>query len=161
MICSDSGNFIFSGEGAEIINVFEKKETSKLKFINTKEESVLFILKRLWGFDYFREGQFPIIKRVLENIETLGILPTGAGKSICFQLPAILKRGASLVISPLISLIKDQVDSLHKIGFEFVDSIDNTKTPIEKREILDRFKKGFLKRKNANLAIVLVFLKIN
>ncbi|MDR2833337.1 MAG: DNA helicase RecQ [Streptococcaceae bacterium] len=73
-------------------------------------------LKELFGYDTFREGQKEIIEQVLERKASLGILPTGAGKSICYQLPAMLQDGLTLVISPLISLMKDQVDSLNLAG---------------------------------------------
>ncbi len=73
-------------------------------------------LKEIFGYDNFRNGQKQIIEQVLEGQATLGILPTGAGKSICYQLPALIQPGLTLVISPLISLMKDQVDQLNIAG---------------------------------------------
>ncbi|MGY3730485.1 DNA helicase RecQ [Lactococcus termiticola] len=73
-------------------------------------------LKDYFGYESFRQGQKEIIEQVLEGKDSLGILPTGAGKSICYQLPAQLLPGLTLVISPLISLMKDQVDSLGQAG---------------------------------------------
>lgn len=69
-------------------------------------------LKENFGYESFRQGQKQIIEQVLQGTDTLGILPTGAGKSICYQLPALLQDGVTLVVSPLISLMKDQVDQL-------------------------------------------------
>ncbi|CAM4117938.1 DNA helicase RecQ [Paenibacillus alkaliterrae] len=73
-------------------------------------------LKRVYGFDTFRKGQEDIISGILHGRDTLAILPTGGGKSICYQIPSMLLPGTSLVISPLISLMKDQVDALRRVG---------------------------------------------
>ncbi len=78
---------------------------------NSKE-----LLKKYFGYENFRPGQDQIINHILNGEDCLGIMPTGAGKSICYQIPAMILPGVTIVISPLISLMKDQVDGLNEIG---------------------------------------------
>lgn len=76
------------------------------------------VLKRYWGYDDFRPLQRDIVASALEGVNTLGLLPTGGGKSICFQVPGLMLSGITLVITPLISLMKDQVDHLRARGIK-------------------------------------------
>lgn len=76
------------------------------------KEKALHVLKKFYGFNTFRKGQLNIILNILNNRDVFCIMPTGAGKSICYQVPAMVFEGITIVISPLISLMKDQVDSL-------------------------------------------------
>lgn len=78
------------------------------------------ILQKFYGYEDFRPGQKKVVESLLNRNDTVVIMPTGAGKSICFQIPALLFEGVTLVISPLISLMKDQVDSLRQLGIAAV-----------------------------------------
>jgi ATP-dependent DNA helicase RecQ len=101
-------------------------------------------LQRHFGFAGFREGQRAVIESVLAGVPTLGIMPTGAGKSLCFQLPALLAPGLTLVVSPLVALMKDQVDALVARGIPatFVNSSVGEQ---ERRERLARALRGEVK----------------
>jgi ATP-dependent DNA helicase RecQ len=82
--------------------------------VNSPHTSIHVTLKNVFGFDTFREGQEPIISKILEGKSALAVFPTGSGKSLCYQLSALHLEGLTLVISPLIALMKDQIDFLHK-----------------------------------------------
>lgn len=83
---------------------------------NPRLEDARQLLQHYYGYTSFRSGQVPIITSLLENKDTVGVMPTGGGKSICYQIPALLQTRLTLVISPLISLMKDQVDALQSAG---------------------------------------------
>lgn len=102
------------------------------------------ILKQYYGYENFRKGQDVLIERILKNQDVLGIMPTGAGKSICYQIPALILRGTTIVISPLISLMKDQVDSLNEMGIVST-YINSTLTANQYRHILHTAREGTYK----------------
>jgi len=101
----------------------------------------LSVLKDVFGFDDFRPGQAQVIEAVLEGRDCIAVMPTGAGKSLTFQLPARLLDGTVLVISPLISLMKDQVDALQELGFRAVE-INSTLGWDERSARLDALRRG-------------------
>jgi len=101
-------------------------------------------LKKYWGFTSFRPFQEEVIQAFLEDRDTLTILPTGGGKSLCFQIPALLKEGLAVVISPLISLMKDQVDSLKEMGIA-ADYLNSSMTEMEQREVIEKINSKNLK----------------
>ncbi|WP_026678369.1 DNA helicase RecQ [Fictibacillus gelatini] len=107
-------------------------------------EKALNVLKSTFGYDSFRKGQEDVVKRLLNKQDTLGIMPTGGGKSICYQVPALLFPGVTLVISPLISLMKDQVDALEKEGVP-ATYINSTLSSQEVHERLEGASYGLFK----------------
>ncbi len=99
------------------------------------------ILKHYFGHVEFREGQSELIDRILAGKDVLGIMPTGAGKSICYQIPALMMKGTTLVISPLISLMKDQVSALVQAGVKAA-YINSSLTTAQSTEAIRRAKAG-------------------
>lgn len=102
------------------------------------------VLKQIFGHDTFREGQEGLIDELLNGHDVLGVMPTGAGKSICFQIPALLLDGVTLVISPLISLMKDQVMALKASGVAAA-YINSSLTPGQQAEAIRRASNGAYK----------------
>src|SRR5271170_4124702 len=94
-----------------------------------------------FGLTAFRPGQREVIETVLAGDDCLCVMPTGGGKSLCYQLPAIVQPGVTLVVSPLIALMKDQVDQLTALGLP-ATFINSTLTPDEQSERLDRMAAG-------------------
>jgi len=89
-----------------------------------EKQSINALLKKYFGFDSFKSGQYEIIEQILKGTDVLAVMPTGSGKSICYQIPALAFKGVAIVVSPLISLMKDQIDVLLKNGVEaaFINS---------------------------------------
>lgn len=104
-------------------------------------EQALDLLRKVFGYSSFRQGQEEIVSTVMNGQDALGILPTGGGKSVCYQLPALLYDGVTLVISPLISLMKDQVDSLMELGIPST-YINSSLTRRESTDRLTRLTRG-------------------
>ena len=99
------------------------------------------VLEAVFGFREFRPGQRQAIDAILAGYDFIGVMPTGAGKSLTFQIPARLMRGAVLVLSPLISLMKDQVDALVRLGFK-ATMVNSTLSFEERRDRLAAFRRG-------------------
>lgn len=106
--------------------------------------SLLNKLKELFGFEDFRPGQDEIISAILRGKHVLAVLPTGGGKSICYQLPAIVGESFSIVISPLIALMKDQVDNINKSG-KVAAFINSSMEPDETEKVLREISFGIIK----------------
>ncbi|SHI86215.1 DNA helicase RecQ [Wenxinia saemankumensis] len=108
------------------------------------ERETLAVLRDTFGFDAFRPGQEEIVDAVTAGRDTLAIMPTGGGKSLCFQLPALLRGGVTVVISPLIALMRDQVRGLREAGVE-AGALTSGNTPEETDAVWDALSAGRLK----------------
>jgi ATP-dependent DNA helicase RecQ len=100
------------------------------------------VLKEIFGFDSFRPGQEEVIRAVLDGQDTLAVMPTGGGKSLCYQVPALMTEGLTVIVSPLISLMKDQVDSLVQSSVEAVATLHSGLSPEERWEVERRMRTG-------------------
>ncbi|HLS27579.1 MAG TPA: ATP-dependent DNA helicase RecQ, partial [Opitutales bacterium] len=98
-------------------------------------------LEEYFGFPQFRDGQAEVVETILERRDTLVVMPTGGGKSLCYQLPALIRDGVTLVVSPLIALMKDQVDALQQRGIP-ATMINSTISYAEQRERIAAMGKG-------------------
>ena len=104
-------------------------------------------LKKIFGFDEFKGLQKEVISNIFENKNTFVIMPTGGGKSLCYQLPALIKEGTALVVSPLIALMKNQVDQIR--GFSNINEIahvlNSSLTKDEQQKVKDDVNNGITK----------------
>jgi ATP-dependent DNA helicase RecQ len=101
-------------------------------------------LKQVFGFDSFRDPQQEVIETITAGSDCLVIMPTGGGKSLCYQLPALLLDGTAIVVSPLIALMRDQVRAAQQLGIPAA-YLNSTQTPQEQREIVDQLRNGAIK----------------
>ncbi len=108
------------------------------------QDKTVQILQEYFGYSTFKLGQKSIIDKILSGEDVLGIMPTGAGKSLCFQIPALALEGTTIVISPLISLMKDQVDTLNEMGIKAA-FINSSLSMQEYRSVVDNAQCGVYK----------------
>ncbi|MEN3342379.1 MAG: ATP-dependent helicase RecQ, partial [Actinomycetota bacterium] len=104
----------------------------------------LELLEETFGFASFRPGQEQVVDALLAGRSALAVFPTGAGKSLCYQLPALLLDGLTVVVSPLIALMKDQIDFLQRSGIDAA-RLDSSLDADEQREIFERLRTGALR----------------
>ena len=107
-----------------------------------KEQTHIF-LKNVFGYDHFRPLQKEIINRTIDGKDSFVLMPTGGGKSICFQIPALVFDGITIVVSPLISLMKDQVQALKSNGIK-ADFFNSSISPQEENEVINKAVNGDL-----------------
>jgi ATP-dependent DNA helicase RecQ len=102
------------------------------------------VLQKYWGYQEFRPLQEQAIQAVLEHRDSLLVLPTGGGKSLCYQVPGLLREGLTVVVSPLIALMKDQVDALRDLGIAAA-AVNSSQSAAEQRQIADEIQSGRIK----------------
>ena len=125
-------------------NIDELIEAPSMPPMDAKDE-LRVALKRYFGFSTFRDGQREIVEAILNGGNTLAAFPTGYGKSLCYQLPALMQPGVTIIVSPLISLMKDQVDALRARGIHSVGLINSSLSMEEYLAELDRLKRSEIK----------------
>ena len=108
-------------------------------FVTAEISNLRRTLRRKFGFRTLREGQEEVIRSIVEGRDTLAIMPTGAGKSLCYQLPGTALPGTTVVVSPLLSLMKDQVDKLQELGIDAVQ-VNSTLTAREESAVLEEIR---------------------
>lgn len=106
--------------------------------------SALELLKRFYGYDSYRDTQYEVIEHVMQNRDCLVLMPTGGGKSICYQMPALLKEGCAIVVSPLLALMKDQVDMLRGNGIPAA-AVNSMQTESTNRDVMEKVFSGKIK----------------
>ncbi len=105
----------------------------------------LKVLKEVFGFDSFRPGQEEVIRAVLDGRDTLAVMPTGGGKSLCYQVPALMQDSLTVIVSPLISLMKDQIDSLIQSAVTDAATLHSGLSPEERWEVERKVRDGEIK----------------
>ena len=123
-----AGCFALRGQRMALLHL--ETMTQAVDSADSVDPRALEALNRYFGYDSFRPGQSGIVSAILTGRDVLGVMPTGAGKSICYQIPAAILPGVAIVISPLISLMRDQVDALNDVGLPAA-FINTTQTPDE------------------------------
>ena len=137
-----AGCFALRGQRMALLHL--ETMTQAVGSADSVDPRALEALNRYFGYDSFRPGQSGIVSAILAGRDVLGVMPTGAGKSICYQIPAAILPGVAIVISPLISLMRDQVDALNDVGLPAA-FINTTQTPDEQDLVFAQALSGQIK----------------
>lgn len=137
-----AGCFALRGQRMALLHL--ETMTQAVDSADPVDPRALEALNRYFGYDSFRPGQSGIVSAILTGHDVLGVMPTGAGKSICYQIPAAILPGVAIVISPLISLMRDQVDALNDVGLPAA-FINTTQTPDEQDLVFAQALSGQIK----------------
>lgn len=137
-----ASRFALRGQRTALLHL--ETMTQAVDSADSVDPRALEALNRYFGYDSFRPGQSGIVSAILTGHDVLGVMPTGAGKSICYQIPAAILPGVAIVISPLISLMRDQVDALNDVGLPAA-FINTTQTPDEQDLVFAQALSGQIK----------------
>lgn len=137
-----AGRFALRGQRTALLHL--ETMTQAVDSADSVDPRAFEALNRYFGYDSFRPGQSGIVSAILTGHDVLGVMPTGAGKSICYQIPAAILPGVAIVISPLISLMRDQVDALNDVGLPAA-FINTTQTPDEQDLVFAQALSGQIK----------------
>lgn len=137
-----AGRFALRGQRMALLHL--ETMTQAVDSADSVDPRALEALNRYFGYDSFRPGQSGIVSAIFAGHDVLGVMPTGAGKSICYQIPAAILPGVAIVISPLISLMRDQVDALNDVGLPAA-FINTTQTPDEQDLVFAQALSGQIK----------------
>ncbi len=137
-----AGRFALRGQRTALLHL--ETMTQAVDSADSVDPRALEALNRYFGYDSFRPGQSGIVSAIFAGHDVLGVMPTGAGKSICYQIPAAILPGVAIVISPLISLMRDQVDALNDVGLPAA-FINTTQTPDEQDLVFAQALSGQIK----------------
>ncbi len=137
-----AGCFALRGQRMALLHL--ETMTQAVDSADSVDPRALEALNRYFGYDSFRPGQSGIVSAIFAGHDVLGVMPTGAGKSICYQIPAAILPGVAIVISPLISLMRDQVDALNDVGLPAA-FINTTQTPDEQDLVFAQALSGQIK----------------
>ena len=139
---TSAGCFALRGQRMALLHL--ETMTQAVDSADSVDPRALEALNRYFGYDSFRPGQSGIVSAIFAGHDVLGVMPTGAGKSICYQIPAAILPGVAIVISPLISLMRDQVDALNDVGLPAA-FINTTQTPDEQDLVFAQALSGQIK----------------
>ena len=136
------GRIICSAENIQYIPLVTKDSTGRYCSIAEREYNLTYFLRDIFRKPSFRPGQLPIISHALEDKTTIGLLPTGGGKSLTYQISCLLQPGVSIIVDPLVSLMVDQVRGLHDIRVDICECVNSGMSSIEKAEKFKMLQRG-------------------
>jgi len=129
-----SERFIYTSDHIEYKNLVEKTPQGHLTEIKDQKEHLSYFLQLFFRKEAFRDGQLPILDRAIQNLPVIGLLPTGGGKSLTYQIAALLQPGITMIIDPLKSLMKDQFDGLINSGIDCAAFINSSQSAVERNK---------------------------